>query len=120
MGLIASPCPKISNPRVPLVHAFRELFASAPEPEPFLRDRPPELIARPVSAGSIPVVAALRGLARLAAPLTQGSIEGIEALACELDWRQTYSGADFGERFLETYAMRVSLAGTRRKRQLRT
>ena len=30
-------------------------------------------------------------------------VEAIEALAGELDWRQTYSKADFGERFLENY-----------------
>jgi hypothetical protein len=87
----------------PLVQAFRELLASAPEAEAFLRDWPRELIPRPIGARSLPVVAALRGLTRLAAPRTRELVEAIEALAGELEWRQTYSKADFGERFLETY-----------------
>lgn len=86
-----------------LVQAFRELLASAPEAEPFLRDWPQELIARPVGARSLPVVGALNGLSRYAAPRTRALVEGIEAVAYELDWRQTYSKADFGERFLENY-----------------
>jgi hypothetical protein len=79
------------------------LLASAPEAEAFLRDWPRELISRPVGERSLPVVAALRGLSRLAAPKTRALVEGIAALADELDWRQTYSNADFGERFLENY-----------------
>jgi hypothetical protein len=87
----------------PLVQAFRGLLPSAPEAEAFLRDWPRELIARPAGKRSLPVVVALRGLARLAAPHTRALVEAVEALAHELDWRQTYSSADFGERFLETY-----------------
>jgi hypothetical protein len=79
------------------------LLASAPEADAFLRDWPRELIARPVGARSLPVVAALHSLTRLAAPRTRGLVEAIEALADELDWRQTYTSADFGERFLENY-----------------
>jgi hypothetical protein len=87
----------------PLVVAFRKLLASAPEAHAFLRDWPRELIARPVGGRSLPVVAALRGLSRLAAPRTRGLVEALETLADELDWRQTYSNADFGARFLENY-----------------
>jgi hypothetical protein len=87
----------------PLVVAFRKLLASAPEAEAFLRDWPRELIARPLIPRSLPVVAALRGLPRLAAPRMRGLVEAIEALAGELDWRQTYEPPDFGERFLESY-----------------
>jgi Dimethlysulfonioproprionate lyase len=86
-----------------VVDALRARLESAPEAEAFLRDWPRELIARPVGKRSLPVVAALRGLARLAAPRTRGLVEELEALAGELDWRQTYSNADFGERFLENY-----------------
>jgi Dimethlysulfonioproprionate lyase len=68
-----------------------------------MRDWPPDLIARPVVARSLPVVAALRGLAQLAAPETRALVEALEAMAHELDWRQTYSKADFGELFLENY-----------------
>jgi hypothetical protein len=77
------------------------LLASAPEAQAFLRDWPQELIARPVGARSLPVVASLRGLSRLAAPRTRELVEAIEAVAGELDWRQTYNKADFGVRFLE-------------------
>jgi hypothetical protein len=87
----------------PLVAAFRELLAAAAEAEAFLRDWPGELIARPTRPRCLPVVAALRGLARLAVPHTRALVEAIEALAGELDWRQTYSKADFGELFLENY-----------------
>jgi hypothetical protein len=87
----------------PLVQALRELLASAPEGEPFLRDWPRELIARPVGRRSLPVVAALRGLSGFAAPATRPLVEAIEGLGQELDWRQTYDPADFGERFLENY-----------------
>jgi hypothetical protein len=87
----------------PPVQALRALLALAPEADAFLRDWPRELIARPVGKRSLPVVAALRGLERLAAPQTRALVEGVEALAGELEWRQTYSAADFGERFLETY-----------------
>ena len=87
----------------PLVVALRELLASAPEAEAFVRDWPRELIARPVGARSLPVVAALRGLARLAAPRTRALVEAVEALADELDWRQTYTSSDFGSRFLDNY-----------------
>jgi hypothetical protein len=87
----------------PLVVALRALLGSAPAAEPFLRDWPRELIARPTQPRSLPVVAALPGLARLAAPRTRGLVEAIEAVAGELDWRQTYGPADFGERFLENY-----------------
>ena len=87
-----------------LVEALRALLETAgPQAEAFLRDWPPELIARPVGARSLPVVAALQGLSRLAAPETRALVETIEALAGELDWRQTYTSADFGARFLENY-----------------
>jgi hypothetical protein len=82
---------------------LRELLAYAPEAEAFLRDWPRELIPRPVGQRSLPVVAALRGLSEMAAPQTRALVEGVAALACELDWRQTYRPADFGERFLENY-----------------
>jgi hypothetical protein len=48
------------EPLRPLVRALRELLASAPEAEAFLRDWPRKLIARPAGKRSPPVVAALR------------------------------------------------------------
>jgi hypothetical protein len=88
----------------PLVQAFRELLATAPAAESFLRDWPRELIARPAVARPLPVVAALGELPRFAAPRTKALVDAVAALAGELDWRQTYVAADFGQRFLDNYA----------------
>ena len=71
--------------------------------KPSSRDWPRELIARPIVARSLPVVAALQGLSRFAAPRTRALVDAIAALAGELDWRQTYTSADFGQRFLDNY-----------------
>jgi hypothetical protein len=87
-----------------LVAALRTLLeTAAPAADRFLRDWPRELIARPVVARSLPVVSALQGVSRFAGPATLALVEAIEALAGELDWRQTYGSADFGERFLDNY-----------------
>ena len=95
---------RIHEPLHSLVEALRALLETAgPQAEAFLRDWPRELIARPVDERSLPVVAALRGLARSAAPKTRGLVQAVEALAGELDWRQTYTSVDFGEPFLENY-----------------
>jgi hypothetical protein len=81
-----------------LVDALRaQLEMAGPQAQAFLCDWPRELIARPMGKRSLPVVAALRGLSRLASPRTRELVERIEAVARELDWRQTYSAADFGE-----------------------
>jgi hypothetical protein len=87
-----------------LVNTVRSLLETAgPEAQAFIRDWPRELIARSISARSLPVVSALEGLSRYAAPRTRPLVEAIAALAGGLDWRQTYSSADFGARFLENY-----------------
>jgi hypothetical protein len=86
-----------------LVVALRELLAAVPEANPFLNDGPRELIARSIAGRSLPVVATLAGLSRFAAPKTRALVEGVAAVAGELDWRQTYGPADFGELFLENY-----------------
>jgi Dimethlysulfonioproprionate lyase len=83
------------------LHALLE--AAGPQAQPFLRDWPQDLVARPVVARSLPVVASLQGLSRFATPRTRALVEAIAALADELDWRQTYSRADFGQRFLDNY-----------------
>ena len=88
----------------PLVAALRSLLESAgPKAGPFLREWPRNLIARPILPHTLPVVAGLKGLSRFAAPETQTLVEQIAALAGELDWRQTYTAADFGARFLDNY-----------------
>jgi histidine ammonia-lyase len=89
----------------PLVAALRQRLETAgPEAPPFLRDWPQQLTPRPQAARSLPVVSALQGLKRFAAPETQPLVEAVAALAGDLDWRQTYTSADFGERFLQNYA----------------
>jgi hypothetical protein len=87
-----------------LVGALRELLESAgPEAAPFLRDWPHELIARPVGQSALPVVGALKDLARFAAPETRALTESVAALAHAFAWRQTYGADDFGPRFLDAY-----------------
>ena len=88
----------------PLVNALRRLLEAAGPPAlPFLRDWPRDLTPRPLVARSLPVVSALDGLERFAAPETRALVQAVAALAGDLDWRQTYTSADFGERFLENY-----------------
>jgi hypothetical protein len=87
--------------QVSSLHALLE--AAGPQAQPFLRDWPQDLVARPVVARSLPVVASLQGLSRFATPRTRALVEAIAALAGELDWRQTYTKADFGRRFLDNY-----------------
>ena len=91
-------------PLLDLVDSLRALLAAAgPQALPFLRDWPHQLTPRPQAARSLPVVSALEGLERYAAPETRALVESVAALAPSLDWRQTYTSADFGERFLENY-----------------
>jgi Dimethlysulfonioproprionate lyase len=87
-----------------LIGALRSLLETAgPERAPFLRAWPKALAARPVVARSLPVVARLERLSQYAAPATQALVEHLAALADQLDWRQTYTEADFGARFLDNY-----------------
>jgi len=88
----------------PLVAALRRLLEAAGPPAlPFLRDWPRDLTPRPFVARSLPVVSALEGLERFAAPETRALVQAVAALAGDLDWRQTYTSADFGERFVQNY-----------------
>ena len=97
---------RIENSLRPLVAALRELLeAAGPVASAFLRDWPRNLIARPIVARSLPVVSALKGLSRYAAPRTRTLVRAIAALAGDLDWRQTYASADFGEHFLQNYGL---------------
>jgi hypothetical protein len=87
-----------------LVGALRRLLeAAGPRALPFLRDWPRDLTPRPFVARSLPVVSALDGLERFAASKTRALAQAVAALAGDLDWRQTYATADFGERFLQNY-----------------
>jgi Dimethlysulfonioproprionate lyase len=96
--------PPLAEPLGRLVDNLRELLETADaEAQPFIRDWPRKLIARPVVARSLRVVSALTGLSRYSAPRTRALAEAIAAMADELDWRQTYAEADFGARFLQNY-----------------
>lgn len=87
-----------------LVHILHELLETAgAEAEAFIRDWPQDLISRPLAARSLPVVSSLQGLSRFAAPQTRALVDAISALSGDFDWRQTYSKADFGARFLDNY-----------------
>ena len=91
------------SPR-PLVAALRRLLEAAGPPAlPFLRDWPRDSTPRSFAARSLPVVSALDGLERFAAPDTRALVQAVAARAGDLDWRQTYRSADFGERFLQNY-----------------
>jgi hypothetical protein len=107
-----STSPPLAEPLGRLVNILRKLLDTAgAEAEAFIRDWPRELIARPTSARSLPVVAAFQGLSRFAAPHTRSLVEAIATLSRELDWRQTYTTADFGERFLDNYGWSEWIGG---------
>jgi hypothetical protein len=87
-----------------LVDILHDLLETAgPEAQAFIRDWPRKMVARPPAARPLPVVASLKGLSHYAAPSTRTLVDATTALADELDWRQTYSRADFGQSFLENY-----------------
>jgi hypothetical protein len=96
--------PPLEEPLARVVNIVRELLETAgAEAEAFIREWPKALIARPVVARSLPVVSSLQGLSPYAAPGTRALVEATATLAGDLDWRQTYSSADFGQRFLDNY-----------------
>jgi hypothetical protein len=96
--------PSLEERLARVVNIVRELLETAgAEAEAFIREWPKALIARPVVGRSLPVVSSLQGLSSYAAPATRALVEATAALAGELDWRQTYSSADFGQRFLDNY-----------------
>jgi Dimethlysulfonioproprionate lyase len=96
--------PALEQTLRPLVAALRTLLETAgPAADAFIRDWPHEMVARPLVARPLPVVASLKGLSHYAAPSTRTLVDATTALADELDWRQTYSRADFGQRFLDNY-----------------
>ena len=91
---------RIANSLCPLVAALLDLLEQAgPAASPFLHDWPRALIARPqadaLASGRFrprrPVALTLR-------PRHARWSKAVAALAGDLDWRQTYTSADFGER----------------------
>ena len=62
-----------------------------------------ELIARPEGAESFRSSPRSKKPLRISRARDHAAHRGVAALARELDWRQTYTPADFGERFLQHY-----------------
>ena len=81
-----------------LLGAVREAFGRVPEAEPFLAEWPEEAQTRVLVPTLLPVCQRLAGMAE------SGVVTALKALAGQLQWRQTYGAADFGEAFLAGYA----------------
>jgi len=91
------------SPIEPLANAARELLAPLPAAARFLADFPDLAVARPTRPGRLPVCDWLPNLEALAAAETQALVREFVAAAHILEWRQTYSAADFGPEFLQRY-----------------
>jgi hypothetical protein len=71
---------------------------------PFLAEWPQHLPARPRIAASLPVLRWLPVLAAEAADAGSAALVfALTAAAAALEWRQTYTKADLGEKFLQNY-----------------
>ena len=70
---------------------------------PFLSDWPNLAVARGTQPRRLPVCRWLDSLGPLAGHETRALVREFVAVAEILEWRQTYSAADFGPEFLESY-----------------
>lgn len=80
-----------------LLVAVRRAFEGVAEAAPFLADWPEGGTIREVEAGKLPVCHWLDGMAQT------GVMGAVKAAAEQVQWRQTYGAADFGEDFLAGY-----------------
>jgi hypothetical protein len=78
----------------------------------FLENWPVLKAARTTHSQSLPVCRWLPRLEALAAPGTRALVQEFVATAPVLEWRQTYSAADFGATFIERYGW-TELVGLR-------
>jgi hypothetical protein len=78
-------------------------LSALPAAAPFLADWPRLTVVRATQPRRLPVCRWLDGLERLAAPETRALVREFVAAAETLEWRQTYSAADFGPEFLDSY-----------------
>jgi hypothetical protein len=69
----------------------------------FLQDWPRVAVTRATQPRRLPVCRWLDSLEPLAAPETRALVREFVAAAETLKWRQTYSAADFGPEFLDSY-----------------
>ena len=92
-----------ASPAEALAHQIRHVLEPLSIAKPFLQDWPVLRASRPAQPFGLPVLAWLNGLPPLAAPATQSLVQGLVASADALEWRQTYTAADFGPAFLDRY-----------------
>ena len=95
-----------------LARAVQLQLTAMPAAAPFLADWPHLAATRPTQVGRLPVCRWLASLEPLAAPATRALVRDFVAAADILEWRQTYSAADFGPEFLERYGW-TELVGLR-------
>ena len=87
-------------------------LSALPSAAPFLPDWPGLAVTRVTQPRRLPVCRWLDSLEPLAAPETRALVRELVAAAETLEWRQTYSEADFGPEFLERYGW-TELVGLR-------
>ena len=78
-------------------------MSALPSAAPFLADWSDLAVARATQPRRLPVCRWLDSLEPLAAPETRALVREFVAAAKTLEWRQTYSAADFGPEFLDSY-----------------
>jgi hypothetical protein len=94
---------KSGAPAESLARAVVRQLTPLPAAAPFLADLPVLEALRAAAPRRLPVCGWLTVLAKLAAPATSGLVQEFVAAADALEWRQTYTAADFGREFLDRY-----------------
>jgi Dimethlysulfonioproprionate lyase len=98
-----------------LVDRTREFLSTLPAAKPFLETWPPPRPGRsnpPGSPSALPVTSRLPELCRLTAATTAPLVTLLAETVDLLQWRQTYTAADFGPEFLQHYGW-TELVGLR-------
>jgi hypothetical protein len=86
-----------------LARRARNLLESLPVAGEFLQDWPDLEAFRPAVPRLLPVVTCLNELVDRSTPALLPLVQAVADAADVLEWRQTYSAADFGPAFLERY-----------------
>jgi hypothetical protein len=86
-----------------LSRQIRQLLGPIQTAAPFLEGWPELKALRTTRPRSLPVVALLDRLITHSVPATADLVQALAAAADDLEWRQTYSAADFGPAFLDRY-----------------
>jgi hypothetical protein len=94
---------RLSSPIESLARAVRRQLTSLPAAAPFLANLPVLEAVRAAAPRRLPVRGWLTDLAELAVPATRDLVQQFVAAADALEWRQTYTAADFGPDFLDRY-----------------